>query len=94
MRRGADESETTRANLKIAKGLEKQGIRASCTKTPEFARAGVHEARDITNAYNRGRGEEKLSEAEAAQSKVLTRIEDGRGKLNTEDTEEIQMWLR
>ncbi|MFY9619605.1 MAG: DUF3488 and transglutaminase-like domain-containing protein [Pyrinomonadaceae bacterium] len=82
--RGGDESETTRVEFyeRLLKALEKQGIKRELYETPlEFASAaGVHEARDITNAYNRVRfGEEKLSEAERSQIEgLLACIENGR----------------
>ena len=81
---GGDESETTRVEFyeRLLKALEKQGIKRELYETPlEFASAaGVNEARDITNAYNRVRfGEEKLSDAERTQiESLLARIEQRR----------------
>ena len=79
-----DQSEATRVEFyeRLLKALEKQGIKRELYETPlEFASAaGVNEARDITNAYNRVRfGEEKLSDAERAHIEgLLARIENSR----------------
>ncbi|MGZ5436929.1 MAG: transglutaminaseTgpA domain-containing protein [Pyrinomonadaceae bacterium] len=76
-----DQSEATRVEFyeRLLKALEKQGIKRELYETPlEFASAaGVNEARDITNAYNRVRfGEEKLSEAERIHiESLLSRLE-------------------
>lgn len=79
-----DQSEASRVEFyeRLLKALEKQGIKRELYETPlEFASvAGVNEARDITNAYNRVRfGEEKLSEAERIHiESLLSRIEQSR----------------
>jgi transglutaminase-like putative cysteine protease len=79
-----DESEASRVEFyeRLLKALEKQGIKRELYETPlEFASAaGVNEARDITNAYNRVRfGEEKLSEAERIHiENLLSRLEQSR----------------
>ena len=84
--RGGDESEVSRVEFyeRLLKALEKQGIKRELYETPmEFAStAGVHEARDITNAYNRVRfGEEKLSDAERTRiDSLLVRIEQDKKK--------------
>ena len=79
-----DQSEATRVEFyeRLLKALEKQGIKRELYETPlEFASAaGVNEARDITNAYNRVRfGEEKLSDSERSHiESLLARLEKSR----------------